>query len=143
MSNDSREAVEELLAPMLKKTLFVAINRVAAPASAIEPVVAEHLAYMNALEAEGRLWASGPFIEEGVLVGDCPDLFYWFLPPDGHRPVSFATISKSYSLAKSIRMGCVVRFHRHDIQTSWTIWNYSFRRGTWHMGPRRMDVGRY
>jgi hypothetical protein len=25
---------------------------------------------MDALEAEGRLWASGPFIEEGVLVGD-------------------------------------------------------------------------
>jgi hypothetical protein len=55
---------------MLKKTLFVAINRVAAPASAIELFVAEHLVYMNALEADGRLWASGPFIEEGVLVGD-------------------------------------------------------------------------
>ena len=64
MSNDTRKTVAELLAPMLKKTLFVAINRVAAPASAIEPFVAEHLAYMNALEAEGRLWASGPFIEE-------------------------------------------------------------------------------
>jgi uncharacterized protein len=25
---------------------------------------------MNSLEASGRLWASGPFIEEGVLVGD-------------------------------------------------------------------------
>jgi uncharacterized protein YciI len=70
MSNDTRKTVAELLAPMLKKTLFVAINRVAAPASTIEPFVAEHLAYMNALEAEGRLWASGPFIEEGVLVGD-------------------------------------------------------------------------
>jgi uncharacterized protein len=55
---------------MLKKTLFVAINRVAAAAGAIEPLVAEHLMYMNALEAKGRLWASGPFIEEGVLVGD-------------------------------------------------------------------------
>jgi uncharacterized protein YciI len=70
MPNDTRKAVAELLAPMLKKTLFVAINHVAAPASAIEPFVAEHLAYMNALEAEGRLWASGPFIPEGVLVGD-------------------------------------------------------------------------
>jgi uncharacterized protein YciI len=69
MSNDTRKTVAELLRPMLKKTLFVAINRVAAPASAIEPFVAEHLAYRNALEAEGRLWASGPFIE-GVLVGD-------------------------------------------------------------------------
>ncbi|HXN26836.1 MAG TPA: YciI family protein [Candidatus Acidoferrales bacterium] len=70
MSNDSGKAVAELLAPMLKKTLFVAISRVAAPANAIQPFVADHLAYMNALEAEGRLWASGPFIEEGVVVGD-------------------------------------------------------------------------
>jgi len=70
MSNDTSKAVAELLAPMLEKTLFVAINRVAAPANAIQPFVAEHLAYMNALEAAGRLWASGPFIEEGVLVGD-------------------------------------------------------------------------
>jgi hypothetical protein len=51
MPNDSRKAVEQLLAPMLKKTLFVAISRVAAPASAIEPFVTEHLAYMNSLEA--------------------------------------------------------------------------------------------
>ena len=70
MSSNPNSAVAELLAPMLKKTLFVAINRVAAPASAIEPFVAEHLAYMNSLEAAGRLWASGPFLEEGVLVGD-------------------------------------------------------------------------
>jgi hypothetical protein len=70
MSNNTRKTAAELLAPMLKKTLFVAINRVAAPASEIEPFVTEHLAYMNALEADGRLWASGPFIEEGVLVGD-------------------------------------------------------------------------
>jgi hypothetical protein len=59
MSNDTRKTVAELLVPMLKKTLFVAINRVAAPASAIEPFVAEHLAYMNALEAEGRLGRPG------------------------------------------------------------------------------------
>jgi uncharacterized protein len=58
MSNNSSKAVAELLAPMLKKTLFVAISRVAAPASAIEPFVAEHLAYMNGMEAQGRLWAS-------------------------------------------------------------------------------------
>jgi uncharacterized protein YciI len=70
MSNDSRKTVAELLAPMSKKTLFAAISRVAAPASEIESFVADHLAYMNVLEAEGRLWASGPFIEEGVLVGD-------------------------------------------------------------------------
>jgi hypothetical protein len=44
MANDTSKAVAELLTPMLRKTLFVAINRVAAPASAIEPFVAEHLA---------------------------------------------------------------------------------------------------
>jgi uncharacterized protein YciI len=70
LSNDTKKAIAELLAPMVKKMLFVAISRVAAPASAIEPFVADHLAYMNGLEAEGRLWASGTFIEEGVLVGD-------------------------------------------------------------------------
>lgn len=67
---DTKRAVAELLAPMLKKTLFVAINHVAAQASEIEPFIADHLAYMNALEAGGRIWASGPFLEEGVLVGD-------------------------------------------------------------------------
>jgi uncharacterized protein YciI len=70
MPNDSRKAVEQLLAPMLKRTLFVAISRVVAPATAIEPFVVEHLAYMNSLESEGRLRAFGPFIDEGVLVGD-------------------------------------------------------------------------
>ena len=70
MSNDRQNAVAELLAPMLRKTLFVALNRVVAPASEIAPFVADHLVYMNKLEADGLLWASGPFIEEGVLVGD-------------------------------------------------------------------------
>ncbi len=69
MPNETRCAVAELLAPMLKKTLFVAINHVAAQGSEIEPFVGDHLAYMNALEADGRPWASGPFIQEGVLVG--------------------------------------------------------------------------
>jgi uncharacterized protein YciI len=68
--NDTKDIVAELLAPMLKKTLFVAISRVAASASEIEPFVADHLTYMNALEADGRLWASGPFVQEGVRVGD-------------------------------------------------------------------------
>jgi uncharacterized protein len=68
---DYREnAVAELLGPMLRKTLFVALNQAVAPTSELAPFVADHLAYMNALEADGHLWASGPFIEEGVLVGD-------------------------------------------------------------------------
>src|ERR1700761_3278828 len=70
MPHDTNDIVAKLLAPMLKKTLFVAINRVAASASEIEPFVADHLEYMNTLEADGRLWASGPFVQEGVRVGD-------------------------------------------------------------------------
>jgi uncharacterized protein YciI len=70
MPHNTNDVVTELLAPMLKKTLFVAINRVAASANEIEPFVADHLVYMNALEADGRLWASGPFVQEGVRVGD-------------------------------------------------------------------------
>jgi hypothetical protein len=67
MSNDSRKTVAELLAPMLKKTLFAAISRVAAPASEIEPFVAGHLAYMYALEAEGRqAREEEPLIKRGL-----------------------------------------------------------------------------
>ncbi len=32
--------------------------------------VPEHLAYMNRMESERNIFASGPFIQEGVLVGD-------------------------------------------------------------------------
>jgi hypothetical protein len=39
LADDAKGAVAELLAPMLKKTLFVAIKRVAARASEIEPFV--------------------------------------------------------------------------------------------------------
>ena len=70
MPHETKDIVAELLAPMLKRTLFVAISRVAASASEIEPFVADHLAYMNRLEADGYLWASGPFVQEGVRVGD-------------------------------------------------------------------------
>ena len=71
MPDDKDNAVVAwLLARMLRKTLFVSLSRMVAPASEIAPFVADHLAYMNKLEAEGHLWASWPFIEEGVLVGD-------------------------------------------------------------------------
>jgi uncharacterized protein len=70
MPHEIKDIVAELLVPMLKKTLFVAISRVAASASEIEPFVVDHLAYMNRLEADGYLWASGPFVQEGVRVGD-------------------------------------------------------------------------
>jgi uncharacterized protein len=70
IEDPATDIVAELLAPMLKRTLFVAISRVAASADEIKPFVADHLAYMNGLEADGRLWASGHFIQKDVLVGD-------------------------------------------------------------------------
>ncbi|MEV4516330.1 YciI family protein [Dactylosporangium sp. NPDC049525] len=66
----SQHDVEQLLAPMIKKRLYAAINRKVAADDAITPYVADHLHYMNDLEKRGLLWASGPFIEPGVLVGD-------------------------------------------------------------------------
>jgi uncharacterized protein len=64
-----------LLAPMLKKTLFVATSRAVASAEAIRPFIAEHLRYMNALEARGALFASGPFVQPGIVVGDGLSIF--------------------------------------------------------------------
>ena len=59
--------------PMLKKRLFVALSKAVVPAEQMLPHVAEHLRYMNRLETEGFLFfASGPFVQEGVLVGDGP-----------------------------------------------------------------------
>ncbi len=65
---DSR--VSELLKPMLKKRLFVALSKAVASQEDMLPYVADHLSYMNQIESEGNLFASGPFMQEGVLVGD-------------------------------------------------------------------------
>jgi uncharacterized protein len=70
MPANANEKIAELLKPMLKKRLFVALNKAIARPEDMLPFVAEHLAYMNQLENEGKLFASGPFIQEGVLVGD-------------------------------------------------------------------------
>ena len=62
--------IAELLEPMLKKRLFVALSKAVARPEQMLPFVAEHLEYMNQLENEGKLFASGPFIQDGALVGD-------------------------------------------------------------------------
>ncbi|WP_158792866.1 YciI family protein [Granulicella sp. L60] len=64
------DKIAALLAPMLKQRLFVALSIARATAEQMSAHVAEHLEYMNGLEAEGLLFASGPFIQTGVLVGD-------------------------------------------------------------------------
>ena len=70
MPEGSQDEIAALLAPMLKKTLFVALSRAVASAETMRPFVADHLRYMNGLEARGALFASGPFVQPGVLVGD-------------------------------------------------------------------------
>jgi uncharacterized protein YciI len=70
MPHEKDDKITELLKPMLKKRLFVALSKAVARSEQMLPFVVEHLEYMNRLEDEGKLFASGPFIQEGVLVGD-------------------------------------------------------------------------
>jgi uncharacterized protein len=64
------EKVSELLKPMLKRRFFVALSKAVVAPEDMLAYVPEHLAYMNRMESEGNIFASGPFIQEGVLVGD-------------------------------------------------------------------------
>ena len=67
-TNDQK--VQDLLKPMLKKKLFVVISRAVASQEQMKPHVVEHLEWMDRMQSEGKLWASGPFPQEGVEVGD-------------------------------------------------------------------------
>jgi hypothetical protein len=66
MPPEKDDKVATLLKPMLKKRLFVTLSKAVARPEQMLPFVAEHLEYMNQLENEGKLFASGPFIQEGV-----------------------------------------------------------------------------
>ena len=70
MSEQAQDETAALLAPMLKKRLSVGISHAVASADAIRPFIADHLRSMNALEARGALFASGPIVQPGVVVGD-------------------------------------------------------------------------
>lgn len=67
--NELQNRISTLLQPMLRMKLYVAINNPLKPADEIPPYVPEHLEYMIELEKTGILFASGPFVEPGVLVG--------------------------------------------------------------------------
>jgi uncharacterized protein len=69
-ADNPQNKIAALLAPMLKQRLFVALSTARARAEQMLPHVAEHLDYMSSLEAKGLLFASGPFIQPGLLVGD-------------------------------------------------------------------------
>jgi len=70
MPTNHEDKVAQLVKPMLKKRLFAALNKAVAPQEQMLPLMADHLEYMIKLESEGKLFASGPFIRPGVLVGD-------------------------------------------------------------------------
>jgi uncharacterized protein YciI len=70
MPTETEDKVAQLLKPMLKKRLFVALSKAVSSQEEMLPWLADHLEYMNRLESEGSLFASGPFIREGVRVGD-------------------------------------------------------------------------
>lgn len=72
---DSKQSAAKMMEPMLKRQMCVAIAHVNAEQSAIEPHVVDHLNWMNDQEAKGNLWASGPFVQPGVTVGDGLTIF--------------------------------------------------------------------
>jgi uncharacterized protein len=65
-----QDKIATLLAPMLRQRLFVALSAAQVGVEQMLPHVPEHLEYMNSLEEKGLLFASGPFIQPDVLVGD-------------------------------------------------------------------------
>jgi uncharacterized protein YciI len=71
----AHQKVSDLLSKMIRKTLYAVISRLnVAPEDAL-PHVVDHLACMEELEAKGLLWASGPFVQPGVLVRDGLTIF--------------------------------------------------------------------
>ena len=63
-------SAQDLMAPMLKRRVFAIISTIR-EGKDIHPVLADHRQYLISLEAEGKIFASGPFTdEEGVPTGD-------------------------------------------------------------------------
>jgi uncharacterized protein YciI len=85
MADDPLHQIAALLAPMVNKRLWVVLSTAKVPSAAMEPHAPEHLRYMNGLEENGQLWASGPFIAPGVTVGDGLTIFNVPDEADVHR----------------------------------------------------------
>jgi uncharacterized protein YciI len=68
MSAKVIKEIQELIAPNLRKRLFVAFSYPTAPQEEIIPHIPEHLRYMAA--HEDKIFVSGPFVKEGQLVGE-------------------------------------------------------------------------
>lgn len=88
------QEITDLLAPMVKKTLWVVLSTAKASSAEMEPHAAEHLRYMNSLEAKGLLWGSGPFMVPGVVVGDGLTIFNVPDETDVHRLMADEPLTK-------------------------------------------------
>lgn len=60
--------IQELIAPNLRKRLYVAFSYPIVPQDDIVPHIPDHLRYMAA--NEDKVFISGPFVKEGQLVGE-------------------------------------------------------------------------
>jgi uncharacterized protein len=72
---DQSSEVDALLRNMLRRRLWVALAQLVADQDSALPHMAEHLRWMSERAAEGVLWASGPFLSEGTVVGDGMTIF--------------------------------------------------------------------
>jgi uncharacterized protein len=94
MTEDPRAEAAALIAPMIRKSLWVVLSKAVVPSAQMEPHAPEHLRYMNGLEEQGRLWASGPFVQPGVLVGDGLTIFNASNEEDVHRLMQQEPLTK-------------------------------------------------
>jgi uncharacterized protein len=65
-----RERFQELLAPELKKTLYVALISAKVSSEEMEPFAVEHLEYMAEVGKTGKIFASGAFPAPGAIIAD-------------------------------------------------------------------------
>jgi uncharacterized protein YciI len=90
----TRSETDALLAPMIKKALWVVFSTAQVPSSEMEPHAPDHLRYMNGLENDGLLWGSGPFIVPGVVVGDGLTIFNVSDEAEVHRLMAEEPLTK-------------------------------------------------
>jgi uncharacterized protein YciI len=65
---DIGKEIRELIAPNLRRRLYVALSYPNVPQEEMVPYLSDHLRYMGAVE--DKVFLSGPFIRRGQLVGE-------------------------------------------------------------------------
>jgi len=90
----SAQETASLLARMIRKSLWVVVSTAEVPSAQMEPHAPEHLHYMNDLETRGLVWASGPFVVPGELVGDGLTIFNVPEETDVHRLMKEEPLTK-------------------------------------------------